>query len=364
MSELQSVDPMEILHQADEPGTEESNEKIPEDTTSIKDFLNGHSLDEIGNMLANLRDILKILESNWKEDVRTFHLTHDQMEKLYQYNITHRTPKPENPVLDEEGKEIPWDATNGVKCLTEEEAFEIFGENHRIIGITHDVTMDRVTDVFDDFYNWITALTEYKSIDKEFRELVNEKEDQQIQLLAELIKNETDPEKQEKMQKSMDLYYDRRQLRFLSTALDDEGRKRLVSWIMDENKLRYTMNRLVDKMKQMGYPAMIIAQLSQFESSILEEKYHKCDGIMLMYYASLIIYGDRNSTASNHATLLMVQLDALMRNQLSEQDHNIILNNLHGFLDPFLELIPDPPVDARPTEPIQGNPATGNDPSN
>ena len=203
----------------EEPTEEKKPEEI-EDHDEMMDYLEEHyTMEQVMQVYKHAKEILQIMESTWKSTVLTYKVNHEQIERLVQINRERRTAKPETPILDKDGKEIPYDPCNGVLTMTEQEVVDLFGEDHPIIGVTHELTLDRIHEVYEDFYNWAHALQEFREIDRMYIEYTDAKEAEQLQILKESAEKEEDPERKHVIELAIQQYYNKIYLAFLAEPI-------------------------------------------------------------------------------------------------------------------------------------------------
>lgn len=301
--------------------------------------LNDMNMKQINAMIKQVGEIVQMMESNWNASKEEFKLTNSHMQMLYKYNEDHRDAMPEG--LSEEEKEN-WDKFNGLNKISEEEALEIFGEGHPIIGITHELTIGRIKDVVGDFFSWLSALREYKQIHEAYIKLVELEEEHRINDLEEMLKKETDPEKISKMQKSLDDYYNLKYLNFMAEKLPEEDVDRICKAFYDEKKIEYWLKRSQDKLKQLKISSKAILEFSQFEKRFLPEKYHKLSNIVLLYFMQTLVYcdtGDKNNYERSKVISMVLGLDSVIRNTSESSIKETIVNNVMKLEDQFIDKI-------------------------
>ena len=309
------------------------DEENPVNETSIK---------QIGQLLKQVEEMVRIMEGHWNASKREFKLTDTHMKQLYQYNDEHRTEMPEG--LSEEEQQ-QWDRFNGLDNITEEKVLEIFGEGHPIIGIEHTQSIDRIKDCVQDFFSWMSSLKEYRQIHDAYLQLIEIEEQKNIEILQVAADKEEDPEKKVKMEEAIKLYYYRKHLEFLADEMDELDRARIVEAFSDEKKIEYWLNRTRDKLKQIKISDKFILEISQFEKRYLEEKYHKCSNILLLYFMHTIVYSnmhDNNDPGRNKAVCMIMALDGIIRKTWSAELSEKILNNIRLMEDQFINLLPEP----------------------
>ena len=312
--------------------------------TNIENYpLNKYTIKQVGALMKQLREIIDVMEEAWKSDVATFKLTHEHMGELYKWNQEHLVPPPEVAETDEYGNEIKWDPINGINCITEEKVIEIFGEGHPIIGVVHSITIDRLRDVFEDFHNWTHALAEYRDANNAYIELIDEKERMEVVALEKVMNETEDEGKKKKIQKALNEYWNRIYLEFLTDQIPEDMIKRMVTRLSNENKMSYILDRTVSKMHQMNLSAQFIPEVVKFESTMLDPKYHECDGALLMYFADMITQadvGDRHNDYRNRAIYMIVVLDRLIRNQLNPEVRERVMKNIIAYEDQMISVVP------------------------
>lgn len=343
----------------DNVNTEEIKEevgKLPENKEELAEYLDEHyTMEQVTQAYQHAREILQIMESTWKSTIATYKIEHSHIEKLTQFNIGNRDPKPETPVKDEAGNEIQYDPCNGLLKLTEQDCIDIFGADHPIIGVTHELTLDRVHDAYEDFYNWSNALYEFREIDKAYVEYTDEKEAEQLKILQEAAKTEEDPVKAAAINDAITQYYNKIYLEFLTEPISSIRIDNIVNRLSNADKAQYILKRTTEKLRQMKISAQFIPEIVKFESTFLPEEYSVCDGVLLMYFCDLITYCDisnRKDNDRNNAIYLTVMIDRYIRNLLKPEVKEKIKNNIIEFENRFINLVPRSESDDSATPPI------------
>lgn len=292
-------------------------------------------------IIKQAREMVAILENQWMMSKDEFKLTDSHMKSLYKYNEEHRTEMPDN--LNEEEQQN-WDHFNGLNDITEEAVVEIFGEDHPIIGITHQITQGRIKDVVSDFFSWTLALREYNNVNDAYLAFVEEQEENEMNKLRVIIENEQDPEKKAILQKSLDTYYNRKYLGFLAEPMEENQLNAIASAFTDHKKIEYWLNRTQDKLDQLKISTKFILEISQFEKRFLPEKYHRLNNILLLYFMNQVVFsnmGDKKDHGRNRALCMVFALDKVVRAKLPEDQRNTVLNNITQMLDQFIDKIPE-----------------------
>lgn len=300
------------------------------------------SMQRISMMLKQAETMVGTMRSIWEGDMREYGVNDSHMKELHQWNEQHREPVPEN--LTEEEK-ANWDLFNGLDSITEEEVVRIFGEGHRIIGVDHAQTIDRIKTVNGDFFAWLSCLKEYRQIHDAYLMLMEAEEEKNIEELRIVAENEQDPVKREKLLNDVNSYFKNKYLDFLADPMDKKDLERLAKAFTDEKKIQYWINRTRDKLKQMKISSKFILEVSQFEKRFLEEKYHKCSNILLMYFMNMIIYCDtydKKNLNRTKSVCMVFALDNYIRNQWNKEKRERVLNNVRAFCDQIIDMLPDP----------------------
>lgn len=324
---------------SDEEATEIIDETLKEDENNkelITDEdhpLTEFTREQIGEMIRQSAQMVEVFESNWRESEKTFKLKDEHMKKLYKFNLENRVERPDYLTSEEEEK---WDDFNGLDKLTDEDIIDIFGEDHPIIGVQHDQTIDRIKDVSGDFFNWLNSVKEYNAIQSAYMELIEIEEEKEIDKLKIIADKETDPEKKAKMQSSIDEYYSNKYLDFLRDELPEKDRKMLIDAYGDNKKCEYWINRSRDKMKQLKINNKFILEISQFEKRFLPEKYHAVSNMLLLYFMKTIVYSNASNPKDLERTrsiAMVLALDGIVRNVYKDERKEKILNNIMAYLD-------------------------------
>lgn len=300
------------------------------------------SIEQISQLLKQVGEMVKIMETHWTTSKNEFKLTDTHMKQLYQYNEEHRTEMPEG--LSEEEQEN-WDRFNGLDNIPEEKVLEIFGEGHPIIGIQNTQSIDRIKDCVNDFFSWLSALKEYRQIHDAYLELVELEEKKNIDALQVIADQEQDPEKKAKMMESINLYYYRKHLTFLTEPMSDQDKDRIIKAFSDAKKIEYWLKRTQDKLKQLKISTKFILELSQFEKRYLPEKYHKCSNILLLYFMQTAVYsdiGNKDDVGRNKTVCMVFALDGIIRKTWPKELAEKVMENIMAMEDQLIDMVPEP----------------------
>lgn len=321
--------------ETNEETTEETSEDIAtqEEDGNIK-------LDEkqIRGLVSQAKDMVQIMQSAWDDTKSDLKITNDHIKKLYDFNEANCDPMPDD--LSDEDKN-KWDHFNGIDKLTEQDALDIFGEGHPIIGITHDITKDRVKSAIEDFFNLESAKREYSNIELAYREALDMQTDYKMKQLAIYAESEQDPEKKQKMLDIIDNFYNIKNLDFIAEPLPEKELNALVDAYGDEKKIDYWMNRTRDKLKQMKISPVFIAEISQFEKRFMDEKYHSLSNMFLLYFMRLITFSSvsYNNEERTKVTAIIMAMDNIIRKGGNKETNEHVMNNIEALLDQFIEPI-------------------------
>lgn len=300
------------------------------------------NMEAIESMMQSLQSMIQLMESNWKTSSAELGITEEDMKKLTVYNNNHKTPMPEDLTKEEKDN---WDHWNGLDQMTEEDLEEIFGKEHKVYGLSHEATIDRVKSACNDFLSWISMVREYQNIHDAYLQLVELEEEKQINELRAVMEEETDESKKAVMQKSIDDYYKNKFLGFLADPLPDDKRDRLLKVVTDQNKLNYWIKRSRDKLKQMDISSKFILEISQFEKRFLEEKYHKNNNMLLLWFLNECAFSDagkKTNTSRIRVVCTVMALDACIRKTWPKERMDQVMDNVRAFEDQFLPYIKEP----------------------
>lgn len=323
----------------DKPFAEEAGKKLA--IEDEKDPLNEKSMENITNMLKNMEQMVMIMQSQWEASARELSLNDTHMRQLADINMKYRTNPPEE--ISEEDLQN-WDYLNGIDKITDEEINEIFEEGHPVRGVDHSQTVDRIKGACKDFFGWVQMMKEYRNVHDAYLQLNELEEEKQIAELKERAEKEEDPEKKEAMLASIDLYYNRKYLKFLTEPVDDDFRDAICGALKDEKKVSYWIKRCRDKLTQLKISNKFILEIAQFEKRFLEEKYHKCSNVLLLYFMRTCIYaeaGNKKDDTRTKVVCMVMALDGVIRKTLPQERIDEILNNVRALEDQFIDSVPE-----------------------
>ena len=354
----------------EEAVNEDANEANKEIKKAINDPdhpLTEDSIKNIHRTLEELYTLVQITEDNWLTTAREFKIKDSHMRQLAVYNEQHATKMPEDISEEERSK---WDYLNGLDHITRAEAAAIFGENSPILGVDDSQTRDRVKEAGSDFMSWLIATREYKNTDDAFMKLNELEEEKAITELAERAKNEKDPEKKEKLEKSIHSYFRWKNLEFLADPLSDKDKKLIIKAFTNSDTCEYWITRTREKLDtQLMASGKFILEIANFEKRFLEEKYWKCSNIILLYFAKLVTFHDmvaKEGTSKDQyvtsqeyliqARCMIYGLDSIIRKQCTDEQKEKMLNSIRALEDQFIDIVPEESIlstDKQVAEPVE-----------
>lgn len=325
-----------------EADASEEQEPVEAPKLDENDPLNETSTQQLGVLMKQVGQMMGMFEAQWSSTKQEFKLSDSHMRQLYAYNREHATPMPEGLSPEES---VKFDVFNGLDGITEEKVLEIFGAEHPIIGVEHTITLDRIKSVTKDFFSWMDAVREYQQIHDAYMELIEAEEDQEIKKYENLIDIEENPEKKQKMQAALDVYYNRKHLDFIAEPLDEKKIDVLVKAWTDEKKIQYWIERSRTKLEQMKINSKFILEISQFEKRFLPEEYHDQNNIFLLYFMNLVVFCDvynKADEARSKVAVIIYNLDKFVRNALTPEIREKIITNMISFEKQFVGKLAKP----------------------
>lgn len=344
-SEISAIeDSNETVEQTKEADNEEDHDKEVAKQMGIdpENPLSKESMDNIKKIMKSAEQALSTFQELWLADAKEYKVTREHLIELHKWNMDHRVPLPEGA---DETTEKEYDPANGLASITEEECLRIFGEGHPVIGIEHTITIDRITDIYHDWYAFVSAQQEYKEIVNAYNELMELQEEQSIQALKEAAEKEPDPDNKAKMLASIDQYYSNKYVGFMKEPLDDTTKNRIINVLKDGSKAQYLIKRTKDRLKQMNISPNAILEISQFEKRFMDEKYHKCNQCILVYFMNNIVYSnisDKNDIKRARAICLLFALDGIIKGTMKPDKQSEIIENLQAYCDQLIDIVPTP----------------------
>lgn len=317
--------------------------EVTEITPSLKlqegERLTDEKIEQFEKLLNTIKDQVKMMEEIWRITMKEFNINSDILNKLDTYNREHRIPMPEN--LSDEEKE-KWDRFNGLDNITEEEAINIFGEGSNVIGITHDITKNRIKEIAQDGFNYTETIIEYNKIVNEYNRLLEESHIADMEELKIIMENETDPEKKEILKNAIDQYWANRYLDFLATPLVANDREWFIKTFNNKEKFKYCLNRAMEKLEKLNINTNFIYEIAKFESRFLDEKYDKIHNMLLLYFVRTAAYCDpsiKSHEGCRRVACMFMAIDSIVRDTAKPEVKERILNNIYAFEDQLIDSI-------------------------
>lgn len=307
-----------------------------DDTNESDNYLTEFKSEQLQGLLKQVGQVVKMMEDSWKVSKNEFQLTEEMTQKLYAFNQKHAEPMPED--LSDEEKE-KFDKFNGLDKLTDKDLESIFPDDSPIYGVTMDVTIDRIKDCMGDLIGWLSALKEYRGIHDAYMQLIELEEEKEIEKLKIITEAENDEEKKKQYQSIIDAYYKRTQLGFLKD-ITKEDIERITRTFHDDKKIEYWIRRSIDKLRRLGISSKCILELSQFEKRFLEEKYHKQNNILLVYFLMKTTYCDvdnKKDPDRGNVLAMTIILDSVIRKNIPDDKLKIVMNNIIEYENIFLD---------------------------
>lgn len=311
----------------------DSDHDNTEDTVPLIDDdgkITPETLENLDNMLKNIRETLEIMSDDLTATKKEYNISEDQMKQIWAFNNEHCTPK------SEDQSEEDFDFFNGLAAMTEEDVVKIFGEDHVIIGVDHEQTMDRIKAAAQDQYNYVHAVKDYKNIEESRSRLIELNEEQQILELEKIANEESDPEKKEKMLKAVAEYKNTKYLDFLTEPLDSKMKNTLIKAWGSKRDVDYRVNRSMEKLAKIHISSKIIFEISKFEEKFLDVKYREINNMLCLYFMSRVTYGNFDAYDGKdrrEVTAMTIAFDNYIRNLIPDQAKERIKNNIQSLLD-------------------------------
>lgn len=316
------------------------------------DPLSDRSLSNIEGMLRNLESIVSLMQSQWMASAKELKLNDSHMRQLAVYNDKYKELLSEDASEEEKNA---YDPMNGINHMTMDEIREVFGEEHPIYGVDESHTMDRLKGACHDFYHWVASMKEYQNVHDAYIRLIELEEENNINELRKAALEEEDEEKKATKLAAIEKYYNLKYLDFLQEDIDPRTKESIINALSDEKKVEYWLKRTRDKLGQLKISSKFILEIAQFESRFMEEKYHKCSNLLLLYFMRLCI-GAKCSYKDNEertkVVSMVTMMDFLIRNQLPEDKRTRVMNNIIAFEEQLIDDVPEAPVNEEITPPI------------
>ena len=147
------------------------------------------------------------------------------------------------------------------------------------------------------------------------------------------------------MQKSLDMYYNRKFLGFLAVPLEEGPLSILIKAASDTKKIQYWFDRSRKKLAQLKISPKFLLEISQFEKRFLPEEFHSHNNIMLLYFMNMLVYSnvsDPKDSSRAKAACMVFALDKFIRGVWAPEIREQILANLIAFQQQFVGKLPLP----------------------
>ena len=317
----------------DETTSEENNNESEEDKKNetlpikqLQDFLK-----IVSNTIHQMESKLRMINSQLK-------LTQPIIKKIYDYNMKHAIPLPEEATAE---AHVKYDHFNGLDNITLDELKEILGSDHQLVHGNLKDNIEMIKNAMGLFINWLASVKEYKNASKEYQEILDAEQYKNIEVLKNILENDPDNPDREKIEASLNSYYNNLYLNFLAIPLGDDAVDRLVNVFNNKEKFEYWENRAATKLKQIGVVPLTIVELASFEKKYLEEKYHKCSNMLALYVMNLARYAHNDDSSPNNMKrkilLITSILHKLIEGIMQDDQKEKVLNNVRAFLDQFID---------------------------
>ena len=328
------------------------------------DIAHAYNFKKTSEVLKQTKNLIHIMEGIWTPIKEQYGITDEQMMEVFKYNNETVIPKPDfipEPVLDENGEQVlddkgnpvmteepKYDPLNGLDTMPLEKVEEIFGKDSKIIHvIDHQITIDRIKEAHMAIYNLYNAHSEYKKMEKEFVQMMEEHERISVTQLEKAVSGEIEvsDEDREKARKKLEEHYDTKFLNFMVREADKQ-KEFILKTFNNASRLEYLINRARNNMERLGISAMFIPEMANFEKRYLDERYHHISNCSLLFFLHYIVYGRPTSdaTVKRRVQAMVHGYDKLIRKQLDENARAKVLTSIMAMLDIFVPLVsvPDP----------------------
>lgn len=351
------------------------------------------SFSDLTKLMAELRSMIEFLRQTWEETKSDMGITEEQLEKLIQYNndvadplppveyqkdedgnvLMERTcydncedydpdkgcQSPDHPddVITYRGIQCTWyrnsenpdgipvpineeqeyDPLNGIDSIPLETVREIFGDNPQVIGVDRQQMVDRIKFAAESFYGLWQAHSDYRTLEKELSNVMEQQEQESIAALRERANSEEDPEKRARAQAVLDNYYDQKYLSFLPEDIPI-CEKYILKAFYDQARIKYALERTRVNMKTINVSESFILEMSSFEKRFLPEKYHQQNNILLLYFLNLMVYRNvlTDKDARRKATSFILAIDRYIRKAWTDDERDRVHANIIAFEEFFV----------------------------
>lgn len=292
-------------------------------------------------LLKSIGDNIPLMKEMWDASKDEFNLTEDQMHAVAVFNRENITPPTEEQKEDLDEK---WDAFNGLDKLTKEDVIRIFGEDHDIHGMTHEITIQRIKECYRDLYNWISTMKQYQQTYDDWLHFQEMVETEKMNELSQEIEKIEDEEEKKKAQDALDNYWYLRNLGFLTDpqVIDDDIKNRIVQSYNDKGRLEYIMKRSLDKLPRLSIPQSWMLELNNFEKRFMDSKYSTKDDLLLLLVLQMLAFckpDDKGDPRGSFVHSILFGVDSIIRGTCNDERKSAMLSNIASYEDAILSLM-------------------------
>jgi len=322
----------------EEENNNDGNEESSSDGNKEEEKIDTIPLKELQNFLHMIRNTIHEMESKWRMVSSELKLTQSIIKKIYDYNMEHAVPLPEEATAE---AHVKYDHFNGLDNITYDELKEILGSGHNLLKGNLKDNIELIKNAMGLFINWITSIREYKNAYKEYEDIIDAEQEKNIAILQHILETEPNNPDRENIQKALNSYYDKLYLNFLSEPLSEEVIDRYINVFNSKEKFSYWEARAADKLKQIGVATLTIVELAQFETKYLEEKYHKLANMLALHVMNLARYARNDDSSENNMKrkilIITSTLHKFIEGNMEDEQKEKVLANVRAFLDQFLD---------------------------
>lgn len=293
-------------------------------------------------LLKNIGDTIPIMKEMWDASKMEFDLTEDQMHAVAIFNREHITPPTDEEKDKSNDKE--WDPFNGISKMTDSDVVTIFGEDHAIHGPTHEITVQRIRECYQDLYNFVSCTKQYQETYDQWLQFQEMVEVEKMAKLKDAVDHMDDGEDKDEAQAALDNYWYLRNLGFLSDpeVVTDDIKKRIAETYNDKRRLEYLMKRSLDKLPKISIPNAWMLELNNFEKRFMDSKYSQKDDLLLLLVLQMLAFcktDDPSDKRGSFVYSILLGVDSVIRNICSEERKVAMLHNIAAYEDAILSLL-------------------------
>lgn len=288
------------------------------------------TLRDLQAMLKAGNQLLSMHKETWETIQKDFNINESHCIKLLEYNDSIRN-KPIDESVDT--TDIIFSTLDNIN---KDKIDEIFDKETNIRGVELGHTISRIKIAAESYYTYTTIKKNLATFTDEYRQLLENQEKLQIQMLQDAYDKEEDVDKKLKISLLIKDIIDHKTLSFLSEKLPDKYIDIIVNKYHDRQQLRYIIGRAKSILEKVEISTNIIFTLSNFEKFILDKKYHRQDGLLLIHFLHEAVYKDINNPNNRRKLAAMViALNSLIANKSCEYSDEM-MKNIIAFEDQFI----------------------------